>query len=36
VLRLDHNRLTGPIPPGLAQRLMVFDASHNPELEATR
>ncbi len=33
VLRLDYNRLAGPIPDGLAKRLMVFDASHNPGLE---
>jgi Leucine-rich repeat (LRR) protein len=33
VLRLDNNRLTGTIPSGLAQHLMVFDASNNPGLE---
>jgi Leucine-rich repeat (LRR) protein len=32
VLRLDYNGLVGPIPAGLAKRLMVFDASHNPGL----
>jgi len=36
VLRLDHNRLTGSIPSGLAKRLMVFDASHNPGLEPAK
>jgi Leucine-rich repeat (LRR) protein len=33
VLRLDYNQLTGTIPTGLAQRLMVFDASNNSGLE---
>jgi hypothetical protein len=36
VLRLDHNRLTGAIPAGLAKRLLVFDVSHNPDLQAAR
>ncbi len=36
VLRLDYNRLVGPIPAGLAKRLMVFDASHNPGLEPVK
>ncbi len=36
VLRLDYNRLTGTIPTGLAQRLMVFDASNNPGLEPAK
>jgi Leucine-rich repeat (LRR) protein len=36
VLRLDYNRLSGTIPAGLAKRLMVFDASNNPELEQAR
>lgn len=36
VLRLDHNRLVGSIPNGLAERLMVFDASNNPGLEPAR
>ena len=36
VLRLDYNRLVGPIPEGLARRLMVFDASHNPGLAKAR
>jgi Leucine-rich repeat (LRR) protein len=36
VLRLDYNRLSGTIPAGLAKRLMVFDASNNPELEPAR
>ncbi len=36
VLRLDYNRLTGTIPTGLAQRLMVFDASNNSGLEPAR
>lgn len=36
VLRLDNNLLTGTIPTGLAQRLMVFDASNNPGLEPPR
>lgn len=33
VLRLDHNSLVGSIPNGLAKRLMVFDASHNPGMK---
>lgn len=36
VLRLDYNRLTGTIPTGLAQHLMVFDASNNPGVEPRR
>lgn len=36
VLRLDHNTLVGSIPNGLAKRLMVFDASHNPGLAPSR
>lgn len=36
VLRLDHNQLIGSIPNGLAGRLMVFDASHNPGLKPAR
>ena len=36
VLRLDHNRLNGPAPAGLAKRLMLFDASHNPDMQAVR
>ena len=36
VLRLDYNRLVGPVPDGLAKRLMVFDASHNPGLAPAR
>lgn len=36
VLRLDYNRLAGSIPNDLAKRLMVFDASHNPELQQPR
>jgi Leucine-rich repeat (LRR) protein len=36
VLRLDHNRLRGAVPAGLAKRLMVFDASNNPDLQAAR
>ena len=34
VLRLDNNRLEGSVPGALAKRLMVFDASNNPRLEA--
>jgi hypothetical protein len=36
VLRLDHNRLSGTVPDGLGRRLMVYDVSNNPELEAAR
>ena len=36
VLRLDHNHLVGTIPPGLAKRLMVFDASNNAGLEQVK
>src|SRR5262249_49140314 len=36
VLRLDHNRLTGTLPDGLSKRLIVFDASNNPELKAAK
>jgi len=34
VLRLDNNRLVGSVPADLAKRLMVFDASNNPGLDA--
>ncbi|HKP04605.1 MAG TPA: hypothetical protein VJU77_14735 [Chthoniobacterales bacterium] len=30
VLRVDHNQLSGPIPAGLAKRLMTFHALNNP------
>ena len=33
VLRLDHNRLKGTVPAGLASRLTVFDVSDNPGLK---
>ena len=36
VLRLDHNRLSGAVPAGVAQRHMLFDASHNPAMQAVR
>jgi hypothetical protein len=35
VLRLDDNRLTGPVPEGLADHLTVFDVSGNPGLEVS-
>jgi Leucine-rich repeat (LRR) protein len=34
VLRLDHNRLSGDVPSGVAERQMMFDASHNPGIRS--
>ena len=36
VLRLDHNRLSGRVPAGLAQPHLLFDASHNPDMQVVR
>jgi Leucine-rich repeat (LRR) protein len=36
VLRLDHNRLSGAVPAGLDRPGKLFDASHNPDMQAGR